>query len=672
MDKEKISFKRIVIFVLAAVIIVLTIVEAVKKKNKDVTSELPQGWDVQSYDEYMKSKKDTPSDIEGLSQYDKYKMGLNYRDGSDTDFDGLTDKEEIEVYHTDPLKASTAGDLYTDGYKIANGMDPLTPAEYDKEVSFEYNQCPEIALEADEPTDLYAVVEEYTDVESLEDFGIEEIFAGYSLYNYNGSITIDLTRILKRNDIDISDVHIWITEGDFLISGASELKEATYQVSGDQITIDEELNNRNSYLLFVAGPQKLSAGSSLLGKIGLADSSSKEEGLILVMGSPALNALFHNGISVDYSELDSDQKTNVFFNNAKEWYKKDVLLQNTDEKNLYHYDEKNMHKQTKTYIKLKYDILTHLFPNVESQFDTVEKKEVSILGVLFTYGIHRMMIDDSDEMLVSAELDGDSTGEAGKDRDSNSNRHTDFDKYTDELPFQNFESSIGVAGNCAGIAHLTSYLYNTGSFPSSGSYDSIEWNLGADPENETLTNKGLSDYKDRLFVDNHSDTGNNYLGIGLTDGEQQFVNMIGSYWEEGNDKVLLEEHLKEYSNENDFTMIEKAMDYIDQGKIVDAYMLFRAGYGHAVNLYDYFYTNTGEIIFRVYDSNIPHDNRNGIELKHAFCYLHVKELKNPDGSSAFTYLYNPIKDDHGYLATSNHTFMQENALVIMDENWNTF
>lgn len=48
---------------------------------------------------------------------------------------------------------------------------------------------------------------------------------------------------------------------------------------------------------------------------------------------------------------------------------------------------------------------------------------------------------------------------------------TGFDKYEDELPFQNFRSYIGTGGNCAGIRHLTSYLYNTGSFPSGGTYN---------------------------------------------------------------------------------------------------------------------------------------------------------------------------------------------------------
>ena len=50
-------------------------------------------------------------------------MGLSTEDGSDTDGDGLTDKEEIETYHTDPLKVQTSGDNIPDGYKAIKGLD---------------------------------------------------------------------------------------------------------------------------------------------------------------------------------------------------------------------------------------------------------------------------------------------------------------------------------------------------------------------------------------------------------------------------------------------------------------------------------------------------------------------------------------------------------------------
>jgi lipoprotein-anchoring transpeptidase ErfK/SrfK len=42
----------------------------------------------------------------------------------DTDKDGLSDYDELYIYHTDPYNPDTDGDGYTDGYEVANGYDP--------------------------------------------------------------------------------------------------------------------------------------------------------------------------------------------------------------------------------------------------------------------------------------------------------------------------------------------------------------------------------------------------------------------------------------------------------------------------------------------------------------------------------------------------------------------
>ncbi|MBQ2288080.1 MAG: hypothetical protein II251_05135, partial [Lachnospiraceae bacterium] len=71
--------------------------------------------------------------------------------------DGLTDKEEIEDYLSNPLKISTSDDLYTDLYKIEHGMDINTYYEYKENKNYIYNECEEIIFEATVPTDFNAV-----------------------------------------------------------------------------------------------------------------------------------------------------------------------------------------------------------------------------------------------------------------------------------------------------------------------------------------------------------------------------------------------------------------------------------------------------------------------------------------------------------------------------------
>ena len=96
-------------------------------------------------------------------------MNLNPGDHSDTDGDGLTDKEEIEVYGSDPLLQSTAGDLYFDGYKLEHGMDLFAYYDYTGEYTEDgeyvtycvdgnfvspYNECDEISFVPAIPSDL--------------------------------------------------------------------------------------------------------------------------------------------------------------------------------------------------------------------------------------------------------------------------------------------------------------------------------------------------------------------------------------------------------------------------------------------------------------------------------------------------------------------------------------
>lgn len=216
-------------FIIAMMIIIVAgnIGILVKKHKYGTSSEFPLGMEVQDFDAYMETQKNVPSDIEGYSVYDKYVMGLQRQDGSDSDFDGLTDKEEIEVYGTDPLKASTAGDLYTDSYKIEHGLDPMTYIEYTQEMEFPFIECPEVSVTPSTPTDFNTVVTDctnrYTD---LSGYGIKEFYKGYELYNYTGTVSIDVHDILVENDTNDFEVYVGI--GPFLIEGYTDFKKCKY------------------------------------------------------------------------------------------------------------------------------------------------------------------------------------------------------------------------------------------------------------------------------------------------------------------------------------------------------------------------------------------------------------------------------------------------------------
>ncbi len=63
------------------------------------------------------------SDGDSLTDTEEQALGTNIN-LIDSDFDGLSDYEEVKVYKTDPLKADTDGDTYKDGDEVKSGYNP--------------------------------------------------------------------------------------------------------------------------------------------------------------------------------------------------------------------------------------------------------------------------------------------------------------------------------------------------------------------------------------------------------------------------------------------------------------------------------------------------------------------------------------------------------------------
>ena len=631
------------------------------QRQRAYEEAFPMGMEVTSFDEYMKTQKDVPSDIEGLSVYDKYTMGLQRQDGSDSDYDGLTDKEEIEIYGTDPLKASSAGDLYTDAYKVQNGLDPYTYKEYTEEIAFPYLECEEVQLTASSPIDFNAVVTDCTFAYDLSSFEVGKVYKGYDLYNYGGIVKINVHDLLTENDIN--DFEIYITNGPFVIPGENSFKKCSYKLEGDNVTLDYEFEHGSEYLIFLTEKQGFKIKSFINGIFNQdyaavsTSMNNKDKGEALIYGSP-WGVLLGGKITIYYTECFDKDNTSLFKEEAEQAIPT-IFTKESEDIRFKAISSREMEKKR------------NFFDKFLKLFKTYKKGEhVAWYEYFFRYAVFCYDTYENTYELAG----GNSTTNEFKAMG------TGFDKYEDELPFQNFRSYIGTGGNCAGITHLTSYLYNTGSFPSSGTYncningtyEQIQWDLSTDNENATLSNQGLIDYKDIEFVTEHSENGD-YLSVNLTEGEQEFVNMIGCYWTEANDRINMNAYEKTTGEYYDASLLNRMTALLDQGKILDVYLYMRGGGAHAVNIYGYEYIAANSVLFTVYDNNIPQDCKDGYMINadaNGNCYLQVTIRKDEGGNDILEYLYMPLQGSKDYIASSMKNLMKSNAMVVMDENWN--
>ena len=72
---------------------------------------------------------DADTDDDELTDGDEVYTYLTSPLDPDTDDDGLTDGDEVQAHQTDPLDDDTDDGLATDGFEIAEGTDPLDPAD---------------------------------------------------------------------------------------------------------------------------------------------------------------------------------------------------------------------------------------------------------------------------------------------------------------------------------------------------------------------------------------------------------------------------------------------------------------------------------------------------------------------------------------------------------------
>lgn len=644
----------VICFILSAVIL-FTLFKDFKAEFSE--PDLAFDENVIEFDDYAESLKDIPSDIEGLSQYDKYKMGLEFQNGSDSDYDGLTDKEEIEVYGTDPLKASTSGDLYTDGYKVLNNMDLTTKYPYADDRSFEHNACDEVELTALNADDFNAVVSEYGNRYTLESWGIKNVYKGYFIYSFSGNLSINVADITEESK---GKYDVWISEGPFLINGFSSIEECDYVLENNEIKINKELDASEYYYIFITEDTNVfkMKFNCLITPVKETETQKKNNNFCL-----GVVKLFTSGTV--YYNKEQERSTDEIINSLA-----NAIGEGSESVKYIGLTERQLKLKYLMYKKVLPFAEVDLFQSYRGLSGVIE----AFYRAFFSYGYFDG--DNLNEITFDADID-DIDEEGENKRLIYKKHHTTFDVNVDELPFDNFGCVEygGQGGNCSGFTYLTAYLFNQKTFPSSGNYDSVSWNLSNDKDNKTLMNPGLFDYKNKDFLKGKIGIVGNGAGIKLdklTKGEREFVKMICSGWKQSND--IIPGYAIDTKQGVPWSVAESIIDRLNQNKVVNVGLLMANGCGHEITVFDYYYISEDEVIFRVYDCNIPHSKLakvSNLTIENDLL-LQCKKVLKPDGTYNMIYVYCPYKGNTKYFATSHSGLVAKCGIVVTDETFTIY
>ncbi len=533
--------------------------------------------------------KSTSSDIEGKTQWDKIQMGLEYQDDSDSDKDRISDKDEIEIYGTDPLKASTAGDLYLDGYKLEHDMDMFEYCEYEGEFEFPYNHSEDMILKPLNAEDHHANVIS-KDGEEFPNYPISFTpLRTYYVSRFSGEAYVDMK--IKGHDL---------SECVYLISDDAGKSFEVCNVSEEEdrlVKLNHDFEWKKSYKIYLVNSDDYEESLNLENE--KSDQSNRVEN-----NAAEFTVLDDEDLGWKYyvnpknwfvpspkrvAELLDTYGTSISFGNGwlsahfnmyphiyyvpyKEFYAYECRNQNLtdDELAQQFYDTygKTFEEQDEYFISQHLDIwqretFTGRNKVVDRTSDTIEAvsmtkfaricrmhetlmsgfhqtfqvtkddkpepnmyygpdtKKFDFIYMWFTYhdlmdAAERNAYVAWDKVLAYPGYNDDSM-EAYLRKDYKKRVHSplikdlekapksvDLSVFYHMFPFTNFKTS-GIKGVCAGMAYLEVYLYNHGEFPAVGGYEQYKWNLLVDPENQTLVDPGLIDYKSYDWVEQHTE-----------------------------------------------------------------------------------------------------------------------------------------------------------------------
>ena len=589
--------------------------------------------------------QDTNSD--GISNRDKINLGLDIL-SDDTDEDGLTDYDEINVYHSDPTKYSTSGDIYSDYYKVQKGYD----------INKNYGNSATIATEN---KDITLIVDDAKDVEAYYKEYKGSIPSEYNLamipfriYSFTGQVEVKIENPSYYEVISYDNFN-------------KKSQTIKHQTVENGITFYVE--NDNPILIVYKNNVLDKLGGMINSKINI---TNKKDSEYIVLASPILTAIFDYPVYV------------LPINNFKVKNSNNIILEkriNTKTNNAF--------KVVVGYINsFAAKLLDWVFGTIQKIFDSINANgDVPFVRTFLAYkhlhsstGLEYFLLNLNKENEVNEEekyefetkydyKEGDYYADSG------------FSVTKNAFNFANLTTAVSSGGVCMGFAHVTANMYNGGNLPK---IVNNQYNLSKDDYN-TIWNKQLYSYIATSDLATYADEipENEPLlnSAKMPEPDAEVVKTIEYYFITINDKVrwkkvgwALNEAGERQTHIKSQT-IDNLVSKFRNGEIVSTLLL---GEGqHAINVYKIVEDQDDEDILylKAYDNNFPADKwwneaRNSkqkyditITLKR--CY---KKTLFGGVKSYYLYDYNPINNEgYHYGSFSGGT----DFLVFVDENGNT-
>ena len=599
--KSKIS-GAVVIIVVALLLLFRTIYTQIDEKREFDRHNL--AYTIET-DDIMASD----SDIEGWTVGDKLKAGLLCYDGSDTDDDGITDKDEIEIYNSNPLKTSTCGDAVPDGYKVSHGYSVSTKFSdkdtsmladshelFNVPVNFTIMRIAENAYARVNDHD-FKVFESIKPVKSYELYGLhDQVEVDFREFIEDGKEYQTIYGALLGDDYQIVDLNDGIASFTPLYENGIIALVEEEELESDEVIVISLFSDWASMVGYFSG-----------GKLHFwaYESDEYEDGS---NRRDVLERYIANQIGVESVVVHHHYVSPIIYN-----FKKTVC----------HYTLARMSPRSATWAWLgvsaseelsdcfkhfrTYDIIDF----DESVIDQASGKNSGNLNMMTTINEDNNISNGDETRLPYV---------------------TGFDVNKDAFSIDNFGSYSSKGGNCSGLSLIASEVYNHGSTDMIGSYECDLWDkeyrkvsnrvsynlLDFRPEFDTFLDKGLSDYKEGDVY--YYSRGDKHFKQGTPDDE--FIKFVGVKWAMYNDMT---EEKRNANKWGCWSTIEELKSYFDKSNsetggervvladfcCIGAYNQetgrFNDSCGHTVVIYglEEYENDPNTVDLLVYDNNWP-------------------------------------------------------------------